>query len=806
MTNVQIVIALLLAFTGMVVLAPIYITLLQRLGFGKQIRLEGPESHYGKAGTPTMGGMLIVGVVLFLAMALRIEDHGTLTPLLTLVGVGILGAIDDFVNVRTGIGMRGRWKLVWQTVVAILAAFYIWNHFNLTGINVPFVGQFEIAPVLLIAFIAFVIVGTSNAVNLTDGLDGLAGGVLIFSFVAYLLISLVEIEGLKLAQPQPRHLLRPRHRRADGVPLVQRAPGDDHHGRLRSVEPRGDAGGGRHRQRPAAAACHRRDRLLRGDHERRDPGRQLPAAWPEDLPHDAAPPPLRAHRLGGGEDHGPLLDRGGAGRAARREHLPARRERALAGPMMTAPRTPIRTVDDLRGRRTAVLGLARSGVAACRFLADAGAVVVAYDRRPASELVAEVASLGARPVRLALGVDEASAVALLAHADLLVTSPSISPRFPTTDRWLRDALIAAEARGAELVSEVDLFLRLTRARILGVTGTKGKTTTASLVAAMLERGGVPSVLGGNIGTPLIERATELGPDDWAVLELSELQLPTISRGADVALYTNIGEDHLDRHGTVAAYQAVKARLAELSAPGGRVVLNNDDAGCRALGDRLSPASVAWYGREEPARGRTEAWLDDEGWIRLAGERLLPAGDVRLPGRHMLSNVIGASLAASLVGVPALAIGEAIAAFEGVPHRLELIGERGGVRWINDSQATIPVAAMSALEAFDAPIVLISGGQGKGLAYGDFAEAIVEHARAAILIGETADELASLIGDRVPVERARDMPAAVAAAAGLAQPGDVVLLAPAAASFDMYTDYAERGDAFRAAFDELGEGR
>src|SRR5688572_8961030 len=195
MSLLQIVVAVLLAFTGMVLLAPIYINLLQRLGFGKQIRLDGPESHYGKAGTPTMGGMLIVGVVLFLAMALRIEDHGTLTPLLTLVGVGILGAIDDFVNVRTGIGMRGRWKLVWQTVVAILAAFYIWNHFNLTGINVPFVGQFEIAPVLLIAFIAFVIVGTSNAVNLTDGLDGLAGGVLIFSFVAYLLIALVDVPG-----------------------------------------------------------------------------------------------------------------------------------------------------------------------------------------------------------------------------------------------------------------------------------------------------------------------------------------------------------------------------------------------------------------------------------------------------------------------------------------------------------------------------------------------------------------------------------------------------------------------------------
>jgi phospho-N-acetylmuramoyl-pentapeptide-transferase len=198
---VSIVVALLLAFVGMVLLAPIYISLLQRLGFGKQIRAEGPEAHYGKAGTPTMGGILVVGVVLFLAMALRIEDAATLTPMLTLMGVGILGAVDDFVNVRTGIGMRGRWKLVWQTAVAILAAFYIWRHFELTGINIPFIGQFEVMPLLLIGFIAFVIVGTSNAVNLTDGLDGLAGGVLIFSFVAYLLISLVEVPGIKIEQP-----------------------------------------------------------------------------------------------------------------------------------------------------------------------------------------------------------------------------------------------------------------------------------------------------------------------------------------------------------------------------------------------------------------------------------------------------------------------------------------------------------------------------------------------------------------------------------------------------------------------------
>ena len=473
---------------------------------------------------------------------------------------------------------------------------------------------------------------------------------------------------------------------------------------------------------------------------------------------------------------------------------------------MTAPRAPIRSADDLRGRRTVVLGLARSGLAACRFLADAGAVVVAYDRRPASELADAVTALGARPVHLALGVDEMAAVALLEHADLLITSPSVSPRFNTTDAWLRDALIAAEARGAELVSEVDLFLRLTQARVLGVTGTKGKTTTSSLVAAMLDRSGVSSVLGGNIGVPLIERAGDLGPDDWAILELSELQLPTISRGADVALYTNIGEDHLDRHGTVEAYRAVKGRLAELTAPAGRVVLNHDDAGCRALGDRLPPVSVAWYGHTEPRRGRVEAWIDGEGWILVAGERLLSAREVPLPGRHMLSNALCAALGAYLAGAEPDAIGEAIGVFEGVAHRLELVAERDGVRWINDSQATIPVATIAALEAFDAPIVLIGGGAGKGLEYGDLADVVAERTRAAILIGETAEELAVLIGDRVPVERVTDMATAVATASGMARPGDIVLLSPAAARFDMFTDYAARGDAFREAVDALGSHR
>jgi phospho-N-acetylmuramoyl-pentapeptide-transferase len=193
---------LLLAFGGVVLLAPIYIRLLQRLGFGKAIRAEGPPTHAVKAGTPTLGGMLIVIVVMFFAMALRIEDESTLIPMLTLVGVGILGAIDDYVNTRTGFGVRGRYKLVWQTIVSVLAAIYIQRHFDITAINVPLVGELAVGAIAVIVFVAFAIVATSNAVNLTDGLDGLASGLLVFSFVAYLLIALMEVTGTKAAQPE----------------------------------------------------------------------------------------------------------------------------------------------------------------------------------------------------------------------------------------------------------------------------------------------------------------------------------------------------------------------------------------------------------------------------------------------------------------------------------------------------------------------------------------------------------------------------------------------------------------------------
>lgn len=465
-----------------------------------------------------------------------------------------------------------------------------------------------------------------------------------------------------------------------------------------------------------------------------------------------------------------------------------------------SPIAPVATRADLAGRRVVVLGLARSGIAASRMLADAGAEVTAYDRRSGTELADAVAALGARPVTLALAAEPDDVTAIMRRAELVVTSPSISPRFPTTDPWLQDAMRSAEAEGIEVVSEVELFLRLTRARVLAVTGTKGKTTTTAMIGSILQAAGMPHAVGGNIGTPLIEQADTLGADAWAVLELSELQLPTVSRGADVAVYTNIGSDHLDRHGSVEAYRAVKARLARLTVMRGTVVLNADDPGCRDLGKTLA-GDLRHYGFDDR---HLQATVED-GRLYLGRTDVMAVDEVPLPGRHMLSNAMAAALGASLAGASPDAVATGIRAFRGVPHRLELLGEQRGVSYVNDSQATIPAATLAALEAFgDRGVVLIAGGRGKGLDYAELAEAIAAGCRAVVLIGETADMLSGLVEGRLPVERAAGMPDAVARATALAQPGDVVLLSPAAASFDMFIDYAARGDAFRAAVAGLGE--
>ena len=488
----------------------------------------------------------------------------------------------------------------------------------------------------------------------------------------------------------------------------------------------------------------------------------------------------------------------------------------------------------LRDRAVTVLGLARSGMALTRFLADAGARVTVYDGRPADDLADAVRALGERPVTLRLGPDVDPAAAW-ADADLVATSPSISPDYPTTEPRLRAALQALRsARSSEpsapaLVSEADLFLRLCPAPTIGVTGTKGKTTTASLAAAILAGDpSHPAVLGGNIGIPLVERLPELTGHHRVVIELSELQLPTLSRGTTVAVYTNVSSDHLDRHGSLEAYRRVKRRLAELVDPDGALVLNAEDPVVTGYAGLGATPSVL-YRRERPMAGGlgvADGWIVAAGVERLPiagggvaatgpGGRIMPTAELAIPGAHNVSNALAAVAVGLLFGVAPDAIREAAASFTGVEHRLELVALIDGVRFVNDSQGTQPDAVIAALRAFDGPIVLIAGGRDKGIDLSSLAPVVAERAVAAVLIGESGPSLGVTFRSAGlgRTERAADLDDAVRRADAIARealapsggerPGSVpgpatVLLSPAAASFDMFTDYAARGRAFKAA--------
>jgi UDP-N-acetylmuramoylalanine--D-glutamate ligase len=483
----------------------------------------------------------------------------------------------------------------------------------------------------------------------------------------------------------------------------------------------------------------------------------------------------------------------------------------------------------LRGRNVTVLGFARSGIALARFFVDAGAGVTMYDGRGADAFGEALGALGGRQVRLALGpdVDPAST---WADADLVATSPSISPDYPTTEPRLREALaVLRDAGRVPVVSEPDLVLRLCPAPTIGVTGTKGKTTTSSLVAALLAVD--PShrvVLGGNMGDPLVDRLWDVMPDQRVVIELSELQLPTLSRGTTVAVYTNVTSDHLDRHGSLEAYRRVKRRLAELVDPHGALVLNAEDPVVATYAG-LGAAPAVLYRAERPMPGGVGV-VDD--WIVAAAVqplpavggapctgRVMPVAELQIPGRHNVSNALAAVSVALLFGVAPDAIRRAAGAFRGVEHRLEIVAEFEDVRFVNDSQGTQPDAVIAALNAFDRPIVLIAGGRDKGIDLSGLADVVALRADAAVLIGESAEMLERLFGAAglAAIEHAASLDDAVAVAFAIARarlvsvtardPGPAtVLLSPAATSFDMFEDYAARGRAFKRAVADLAEQR
>jgi UDP-N-acetylmuramoylalanine--D-glutamate ligase len=396
-------------------------------------------------------------------------------------------------------------------------------------------------------------------------------------------------------------------------------------------------------------------------------------------------------------------------------------------------------------RRVLVIGLARSGQAAALALAGRGARVVATD--PKTEL--DVGRLRAAGVEVHLGNEEG---ALLDAADVVVKSPGVPGE--------NALVVEARRRAIPVWSEVELGYRLLRPRpFVGVTGTKGKTTTTELLGEIFHAAGRPVSVGGNVGRPL----TALDPpeDAWIVCELSSFQLEDVHElELEVAVLLNLEHDHLDRHGTVEAYRAAKLRIFE-----------------RAR-HKVVPRGMGLEGIEFAA--------DDE----------LPA-EPRIPGAHNRANAAAATAAARVVGIDDHAIAEALASFPGVPHRLELVREREGVRWVNDSIATNTFAVRHGVEAYDAPVRLILGGRAKGEDFGAFARALPEQIAAIYLVGEAADELAAALDAAGrPYERVGTVAGAVAAAARDARPGDVVLLSPACASYDQYESFEQRGDDFR----------
>jgi UDP-N-acetylmuramoylalanine--D-glutamate ligase len=365
-----------------------------------------------------------------------------------------------------------------------------------------------------------------------------------------------------------------------------------------------------------------------------------------------------------------------------------------------------------------------------------------------------------------------------------------------------------------LVSEADLFLRLCPAPTIGVTGTKGKTTTSSLIAAILAADPAhPVILGGNIGIPLVERLPELTPEHRVVIELSELQLPTLSRGTTVAVYTNVTSDHLDRHGSLEGYRAAKRRLAELVDPDGALVLNGDDSVVAAYAS-LGRAPTIVYRLDDPPPGGVgvvDSWI-----VGDRNGRVMPVDELAIPGRHNVANALAAIAVALHFGIAPELIRRAAAAFTGVEHRLEPVATIDGVRFVNDSQGTQPDAVAAALRAFDPPIVLIAGGRDKGVDLSELGPVAAERVAAAVLIGESGPALERLFRDAGLARtrsaatlddavRMADQIARERLAAGEREPA-TVLLSPAAASFDMFEDYAARGRAFKDAVGRLAAER
>jgi len=436
-----------------------------------------------------------------------------------------------------------------------------------------------------------------------------------------------------------------------------------------------------------------------------------------------------------------------------------------------------------------VIGAARSGIASARFLAQRGATVALNDRKPLAEWPAEAFALKTEGVGQIAGEPPSW---LLDQIDLVVVSPGV----PTKAIPIR----YADRRGAEVIGEVELASRFLRGRIVAITGTNGKTTTTTLIGEMLKDAGMNVQVGGNIGTPLISMVDSSRDDGWAVVEVSSFQLETIvDFHPTVAAVLNVTPNHMDRYDSLMDYAGAKHRVFTNQAAGDVAILNADDAIVSSWADGLRAHVVQFSVKRELDEG---LFLRGRELVSRTTEDervLMTRNELHLRGTHNVENVLAAMAVGLACGAPPESLRETVRHFRPVEHRLEEVAEVNGVRFFNDSKATSVDATMKALEAFaDDPgkIVLILGGRGKQAPYSPLAPLIGERVRKMILIGEDAPTIEHELKDAAPFEDATEMHDAVARAFAAAKPGDVVLLAPACASFDMFESFEHRGRLFK----------
>lgn len=450
-----------------------------------------------------------------------------------------------------------------------------------------------------------------------------------------------------------------------------------------------------------------------------------------------------------------------------------------------------------RGKRVVIVGVGHFGgqIEAARFMCRAGARVLATDLKPREKLERALAALAGEPIEWRLGEHREEDAA---GADWAIVSPAVPKEAP----FLR----ALARAGARLTTEMNLTIARLRAPIFAVTGSNGKSTTTALLGRAVEEAGLRAFVGGNIGRPLLNETDAIGEGDRVVLELSSFQLEDLRAAGgvrpQVAVVTNLTPNHLDRHGTFEAYAAAKRTIVERQEPEDAAVLNREDEVVLAFAG-ATRARIATFGIAPPRSG-AGSYLR-EGFLCYRDEdgtehRVLPASALSLPGRHNLLNALAVLAAIGAARLPLAAAARAIASFPGLPDRLELVRERRGVRWYNDSKATTPEAARAAIDAFEPPLLLIAGGQDKGMDPEPLLAAAAARARAVLFIGKVRRVLAAALEARAPgralvFETLED---AVAAAERAAPPGATVLFSPGYASYDMFASYEERGERFRAA--------